>query len=298
MIKKIASVLCLVSLGLAPLAWAEPIAFEQASNVCGLAGVEVGANMDYSYQKVEKEGLPKTENTLMDVPVFVRVGLPIMEAKVSMPYGTVKNKVTQAQNGDSESKDFSGVKNVGIMLKSALTLPVVSVGGGLDMTVPTGDPKKYLSEGLDVMPFVAAGVDAMVVKFNANVGFKYRGDYKVEGIKYDANTGQTTIDQGIKVKPGNATHYAVGLEVPAGDMLSLHAELVGDNYGAAAYDGNVLDGSGGRTMSVVPGIRLHAGPLKAKIAYSIPVEKKEDRPSYAPTADWRILAGLSLQFSL
>jgi hypothetical protein len=90
----------------------------------------------------------------------------------------------------------------------------------------------------------------------------------------------------------------VGLEIPAGDLLSLHAELVGDNYGAATYDGTLLDNSGGRTMSLVPGIRLHAGPFKAKIAYEIPLEKKEDRPIYAPTADWRILAGVSLQFSL
>jgi hypothetical protein len=295
--KKIASVLCMVSLGMTVAVGAEPISFEQASNVTGLAGIEVGANYDYAYTSFQKTGFSEVKQTMSDIPVFVRVGLPILEAKVTIPYGTAKNTVDDKIN-NPEDKNYSGMGDVGLMVKTGLSLPVVSLGAGLDMTFPTGDPKKLLGEGLNAMPFVAAGIDAMVLKINANVGFKYRGEYSVEGARFDAATNQVVVDQGIKLNPGDATHYAVGLEIPAGDVLSLHAELVGENYGAATYDGTLLDNSGGRTMSLVPGIRLHAGPLKAKFAYSIPLEKKEDRPVYAPTADWRILAGLSLQFSL
>jgi hypothetical protein len=53
-------------------------------------------------------------------------------------------------------------------------------------------------------------------------------------------------------------------------------------------------------MTFVPGIRLHAGPLKAKFGAEIPVTKNDDfrLSQNAPTADWRIIGGLSLQFSL
>ena len=295
--KRLAAILCVAGLGWSGLAVAEPIAFEQAANVTGLAGIEVGADANYAYTKVEKEGLPTTEQALMDVPVFVRVGLPILEAKVTVPYGTAKSTVQENAGVPAQDQNYSGLKNVGLMVKTSLSLPVVSLGIGLDATLPTGEPKKYLGEGLDVMPFVAAGIDAMVLKINANAGFQYRGDYSFSITGVDG-AGNPIIDQGVKIKPGNDVHYAVGLEIPAGDVLSLHAELLGDSYGNATMDGNVIDGSAGRTLAFAPGLRLHAGPFKAKVAYEIPLEKKADRPQYAPAADWRILAGVSLQFSL
>ncbi|NTV52167.1 MAG: hypothetical protein HGA76_04025 [Candidatus Firestonebacteria bacterium] len=295
--KRWAAAVCVAGLGLSGMAWAEPISFEQAANVTGLAGIEVGADVDYAYTKVEKEGLPKTEQAFMDVPVFVRVGLPVLEAKVTVPYGTAKSTVQDNLGKNSQDQNYSGLKNVGLMVKTALTLPVVSLGAGVDANFPTGDPKKYLGEGLDIQPFVAAGIDAMVLKIYANAGFQYRGDYTFSVTGFDAG-GNPIVDQGVKLKPGNDVRYAVGLEIPAGDVLSLHAELLGDKYGNAALDGNVIDNTAGSTLKLVPGIRLHAGPFKAKIAYEIPLEKKDDRPQYAPAADWRILAGVSLQFSL
>jgi hypothetical protein len=287
----------LTGLGLSGLAAAEPIAFEQAANVTGLAGIEVGADADYAYTKVEKEGLPTTEQAMTNIPVFVRIGLPILEAKVTVPYGSAKNTIQENQGNPAQDQNYSGLENVGLMVKTSLSLPVLSLGAGVDANFPTGDPKKYLGEGLDLQPFVAAGIDAMILKINANVGFTYRGDYSFTFTGIDAN-GNPQVDQGVKIKPGNDVRYAVGLEIPAGDVLSLHAELLGDSYGNSSMDGNAIDGSAGRTLSFVPGLRVHAGPFKAKLAYEIPLEKKDDRPQYAPVADWRILAGVSLQFSL
>jgi len=284
-------------LGLSGLAAAEPIAFEQAANVTGLAGLEVGADFDYSYVDFTKTGFSQTKQTMNEVPVFVRVGLPILEAKVTVPFGSAKSTYEDNVNRTSADQNYSGLKNVGLMVKTSLSLPVVSLGAGVDAQFPTGDPKKYLGEGLNLQPFVAAGIDAMVVKLNANVGFKYRGDYTFAVQGFDS-AGNPIIDQGVKLKPGNDVRYAVGLEIPAGDVLSIHAEVLGDSYGNATVDGNLIDNSGGRTLSFVPGLRLHAGPFKAKLAYEIPLEKKDDRPAYAPVADWRILAGVSLQFSL
>jgi hypothetical protein len=295
--KRLAAALCVAGLSLSGWAWAEPIAFEQAANVTGLAGIEVGADFDYAYTDFQKTGFAENKQTMNDVPVFVRVGLPILEAKVTVPYGSAKNTVQDNLGKTSQDQNYSGLENVGLMVKTALSLPVLSLGGGVNANFPTGDPNKYLGEGLDLQPFVAAGIDAMVIKINANAAFKYRGDYNFAVTSLDAN-GQPVVSQGVTLKPGNDVSYAVGLEIPAGDLISLHAELLGDSYSAATLGGNTLDNSGGRTLTLVPGIRLHAGPFKAKIAYEIPLEKKEDRPEYAPAADWRILAGVSLQFSL
>lgn len=278
------------SLLLPMVAGAEPIAFEQAANVTGMAGIEVGANVDYAYTKVESGGVTLSEQTLMDVPVFVRVGIPILEGLLTLPYGTVKNSVTD--------ESFSGVKDVGLMLKTGLlTLPMFSFALGLDTTLPTGDPLKLLGEGLNLNPFAAAGIDAGLLKLHANVGFRYRAEYAIDLVGVDSY-GNPVIDSGVKLKPGDAVNFAVGVEIPAGDMISLHAELVGANYGEVKLDGTAIPDSAGMTLSVVPGVRLHTGPLKVKLGAQIPLENKDKRPAYAPTSDWRVLGGLSLQFSL
>ncbi|MEW6517425.1 MAG: hypothetical protein AB1439_11040 [candidate division FCPU426 bacterium] len=277
------------------LAGAEPISFEQAANVTGMAGIEVGADVDYAYTKVESGGVTASEQTLTDIPVFVRAGIPILEAKLTLPYGTVKESVG--------NESFSGIKDIDVMLKTGLlTLPVFSFALGLDTTLPTGDPAKLLGEGLNLDPFVAVGVDAGVLKVHANLGYRYRAEYeiKIDTVTIDPVSGLPVItgDQGVKIKPGDAIHFAVGVEVPAGDMFSLHAELLAANYAEAKEAGAAVSGSSGTLLSVVPGVRMHAGPLKAKLGVEIPLSSKDDWPAYAPVADWRVLGGLSLQFSL
>ncbi len=282
--------LVVVGLLLPALAGAEPIAFEQAANVTGLAGIEVGANVDYAYTKVESGGITLAEQTLMDVPVFVRAGIPVLEGKLTLPYGTVKESVA--------NESFSGIKDIGVMLKTGLlTLPVFSFALGVDTTIPTGDPMKLLGEGLNLNPFLAAGIDAGLLKLHANVGYRYRAEYAIDTVTIDSS-GNLVVDSGVKLKPGDAVNFALGVEIPAGDMISLHAELLGANYGEVKMEGVSLPDTAGMTLSVVPGVRLHTGPLKAKLGVQIPLESKADRPSYAPTSDWRVLAGLSLQFSL
>ncbi len=269
------------------LSAAEPIAFEQAANVTGLAGIEAGLNVDYAYEKVEQGGVTLSEQTLLDVPVFVRVGIPVLEGKLTIPYGTLKSSVPGLAQ-----QDFSGLKDLGIMLKSCLLpTPIFSLALGVDTTFPTGDPMKYLGEGFNFDPFVAADVDVVLLKLHANLGYRYRAEYSVE-----VTAGGVT--NSVKVKPGDAMHYALGVEIPAGDMFSLHAELLGAGYGQVTESGIALPDSAGSVLSVVPGVRLKAGPLKAKLGVQIPLEAKDSRPLFAPTADWRVLGGLSVQFSL
>lgn len=296
--KKLSLLLCASLVALPGIAGAEPISFEQAANVTGLAGIEVGADFDYSYAKFTQEGVTLNEQTATDIPVFVRAGLPILEAKLTVPYGNVKNNVTAAQE-----QNYSGIRNVGLMVKTGLlTLPMFSLGLGLDTSFPTGDPKKYLGEGLDLNPFLAAGVDLSLIKLNANLGFQYRGEFTVSS---DVDANGVTIRPAYKVKPGDAFKYAVGVEIPAGPVFSLLAELQGAGYSEAKQtpDGGsaiAVPNSVGSTMTLVPGIRAHAGPVKAKLGVEIPITKSEAfrLSQNASTADWRVIGGLSLQFSL
>jgi hypothetical protein len=269
------------------VAGAEPIAFEQAANVTGLAGIEAGVDVDYSYTKVESGGITLSENTLMDVPVFVRAGFPFLEAKLTIPYSSAKIVAT----GGGSTESFSGLGDIGLMLKSnLLPLPVVSMTLGLETTFATGDPAKMLGEGQDFYPFVAADVDLSLLKLHANLGYQIRGEYEIE-----IGAGGPTPT--MKINPGDAFKYALGLDMPVG-MFSLNLELLGAGYASATADGVTVDDSAGNTMSIVPGARLYLGPFKAKLGVEIPLQAKDALPEFAPTADWRVLAGASLQFSL
>lgn len=297
--KKWMGLLCAVVVGMPVLAGAEPIAFEQAANVTGLAGVEVGVDFDYSSTKLMAGDVALSESQVSDLPVFVRAGIPVLEARVTVPYGvanTIKDSIT------NEEANYSGIRDVGLMLKTGLlSLPVFSVAFGLDTTFPTGDPTKYLGKGLDLNPFLAAGINAGLVKINANVGFEYRGEFTV---KPEIDASGVTLRPEYKVNPGDAFTYAVGVEVPAGDVFSLHAELLGAGYSEMkrTQDGTevAVPNSIGSTMTLVPGIRAHAGPFKAKVGVEIPVTKNEDfkLTQNSDQADLRVIAGASLQFSL
>jgi len=276
-------------LALPVLAGAETISFEQAANVTGLAGVEVGLDLDYSYEKVVSGGVELSENTLLDVPVFVRAGFPFLEGKLTIPYSSAKTAATAAAGGATES--FSGLGDVGLMLKSNL-LPLGPFSGtvGVEATFATGDPAKMLGEGQDFFPFVAADLDLALLKLHANLGYQVRGTYEVE-----VGAGGPTSK--VKLDPGDAFKYGLGLDLPVG-MFSLNLELLGAGYAATTADGVTIDDSAGSTMSLVPGARLNMGPFKAKLGVEIPLANKDNWPQYAPTSDWRVLAGVSLQFSL
>ncbi len=287
-------------LALAASAYAEPITFEQAANVTGLGGVEVGFDVDYAYTKFSQGDLTLAEQTKTDIPVFVRVGIPVLELKVTAPYGSVKTTVQDALA--SEEQSFNGFRNVGVMVKtSLLSLPMLSLGLGLDTLFPNTDALQYVREGLKVNPFVAAGVDLSFVKLNANLGFQYRGEFTLRPEMDDS--GITLVPE-TSLKPGDAFTYAVGVEIPAGDVFSVLAEVRGAGYSEAkaTVDGTsiAVPNSAGATMTLVPGVRAKMGPVKAKLGVEIPVTRNEDfkLTQNAPQADWRVIAGASLQFSL
>lgn len=290
-------------LALTASAYAEPITFEQAANVTGLGGVEVGFNVDYSYTKFPDIAGITSDQSLMDVPVFVRVGIPVLEAKLTAPYGSVKSTAKDvATSGNVSEETFNGFRNIGLMVKTGLlNLSLFSLGLGVDTRFPNTDALQYVQEGLMLNPFVAAGVDLSVLKLHANVGFQYRGQFTIKPKLDDAGL---TLVPGYDVKPGDAFTFALAAEVPMGEVFSLLAELKGAGYSEAKVTESgttvAVPNSIGSSMTVVPGIRAHAGPLKAKVGVEIPVTKNEDlklTPN-GTQADWRVIAGASLQFSL
>ncbi len=284
--KKMLGIVCAVLVGLPVLVQAEPISFEQAANVTGLTGIEVGVEFDYSYEKIEEEGMSAVENSIMDIPVFIRLGFPVLEAKLTIPYGTVQSNVEAV--GD---ENYSGMRDLGIGLKTGLLgLPLFNLAAGLNFTLPTGDVEKYLGEGLNLYPFLAADLDIMIMKLHANLGYEYRGEYDKENLV-------GTVMEPVKVKPGDATHWALGIEIPTGDVFTLHAELKGTSYGEATSAGDLVENSKGNTMTFYPGISLKQGIFKAKIGYGIPLEDENDRPLYAERSDWRLLGSASLIFA-
>jgi len=217
--------MCAAVLGLAGLAGAEPITFEQAANVTGLTGIEAGFDFDYSYTKFTLGDIEVSDATVSSLPVFVRVGIPVLEAKLTVPYGVANTIKDMATN---EEQNYSGIQDVGVMLKTGiLSLPMFSLGFGIDTTFPTGDPTKYLGKGLDLNPFLAAGIDVGLFKLNANVGFEYRGEFTLKPV---IDASGITIRPETTVNPGDAFNYALGLEIPTGDVFSLHAELLGAGY--------------------------------------------------------------------
>lgn len=287
--KRFISFLAIVFLGSTSLAQAEPIAFEQAANVTGMAGFEVGTNVDYSYMKIEEAGLATLENTIMEVPIFIRAGIPVLEVKLELPYSSLQSSIAD--------QDASGIQEIGFMIKSGLlTLPVFSFALGVDTVFPIADPMLYLSEGLNLAPFAAVGLDLQVLKVHGNLSYRYRAQHTVD-IAYDPGTG-VVVTPGVELKPGDSVNFAAGLEIPAGEMITIHAELLVASYGEVNLDGVTLADSAGMVLSLVPGIRLKAGPLKAKLGFQIPLESKDDRPAYAPIADWRVLAGLSFMLGI
>ncbi len=280
-------------MGLPLVGYSEPISFEQAANVTGLAGIQVGFDFDYSYEKIQEEGVQTAiESKLTEIPIFVRIGLPILEIKLSTPYGDMQNNIDTVG-----VKDFSGIKNIGLGLKTPLLpLPIFTLAVGLQTNFPTADPVYYIfGDGLAIDPYLAADLDLMLLKLHANVGYQYRAGYQINADLYNQTvTGDVTLD------PGDAIHFALGAEIPATSLFFINLELLGTQYGVSKLDGLDVTESAGRTFSIVPGIRLQKGIFKAKFGVVIPLEPKADRPEfgYAPRSDWKIIAGASLLFGL
>jgi hypothetical protein len=287
--KTMLSLAALISL-IPSLALAETIMFEQAQPVTGLAGIEVGAYYDYSYTKLE-DGSLTSETTVSDIPLFVRIGLAFLEAKLEFPYSNVES-VQKAGGVDLSNIQGTGLSDVKCMLKiPLLPLPIVFLSGGLNFVIPAGDPSKLLSAGTDITPFLAADFDLALLKLHGNLGYAFRGKYTP-----DYGGGKTEIT------PGNAFLYGLGAELPLGDLLSLNAEIIGTQTGTVTQDGVTVDGSSGSAAMFYPGARLKAGPFKAKIALGIPLSQFSlTSAQFVPAgsaADWRVVVGASLQFGL
>lgn len=290
--KKSMGLLAVVLMSLPMIGQAEPISFEQAANVTGMTGIQIGFDYECSYEKFEQDGVQTIENNLTNIPIFVRFGFPVLEIKLSTPYGDLKDNIDSA-----EDKDFSGIRNIGLGLKTPLLpLPVFTLATGLNTSFPTADPQYYIfGEGLKLEPFLAADLDIMIMKLHANIAYEYRSGYKVDIDPFNLGaSGELTLE------PGDAIKFAFGAEISTGTLFHLHLELIGTQYGTIKFDGSEIPDSAGRTMSLVPGIRLQKGPFKAKFGVVIPVDEKDDRPKfgYAPRSDWKIITGASLLFGL
>jgi hypothetical protein len=293
MMKRLSMLVCVLLVGIPVLVQAEPISFDQAANVTGMTGIELGAEFDYSYEKIEEQGAAAVESTVNDIPIFLRLGFPVLEAKITVPYGSVKSNVQAAQD-----ENYSGMKDIGVGIKTGLLgLPIFNVALGVNMNFPTGEVEQYLGEGFNFYPYLAADLDIMIAILHANVGWEYRGEYdKNTQVGLDANNDP--VYEPVKLNPGDATHWRLGAEVPTGgDVFTIHAELLGSTYGEVTSAGDAVQNSKGQTMTFIPGISLKKGYFKAKIGYAIPLEVQEDRPTAAERFDWRIIGGVSLCFA-
>ncbi|NTV52528.1 MAG: hypothetical protein HGA76_05900 [Candidatus Firestonebacteria bacterium] len=273
-------------------AGAEPLAFEQAANVTGKGGVEIGANFDYAYTRLENPGIGSTFNqTYLDIPVFIRLGISALEAQVTVPYGMVRNNY----NALIQDQNSTGWENTEFLLKSNfIQLPFFNFAIGLNTLFPTGYVSHDLDNGLNLTPFVAADIDLIMVRLHGNLGYQFSGQHNTttDPVTHQ-NISETTF------RPGNATYWALGLEFPLGsDLVSFNAELLGTKYGPAQFNGSDLESSPGTTLSFVPGFQFLALPFKAKLGLELPLERRSDRPEVLPRGDWRVLGGVSLQFSM
>jgi hypothetical protein len=270
---------------------AEPISFEQAANVTGKCGLEFGVNFDYSVASLDNQGLGTTFNqTYLELPVYIRAGISAIEAQLTVPFASVRNNY----NSLTEDQTFTGLENIGLMVKSNfIQSPFFNLAVGFNTLFPTGDVSRNLGEGLNFTPFAAADIDLRILRLHGNLGYQFSGQYNVTT---DPVTHQNISE--TQVKPGNATYWALGLELPMGEILSLNGELLGTKYGPAQFNGSDLESSPGTTVSFIPGIRLMSLPFKAMLGLELPLERRSDRPVALPRGDWRLIGGVSLQFSL
>lgn len=281
----------LVWLLLAPApALAEPIAFEQAANVTGKGGIELGAAASYAWGDFEEQGVGTTvEKSIFEVPMFVRLGISAIEGRVRVPYGNVKSNV----NSESGEVNYSGIRDVEVMLKFWLIQSrVFNLSAGADSTFPTAEPSKYLGQGLALQPFAALGLDFRVLRLHGKVGYQFNASSTTTT---DPVTNEP-VDN-VSLEPGDGFDWAAGVEVPFAGVFSAHAELLGKSFSELRFDGGLLPDTAGATMAFVPGLRLTALPFKAKLGLSIPVKNENNQTTASPRSQWTVLAGVSLQFS-
>jgi len=271
---------------------AEPIAMEQAPNVTGRGGFEVGANVTYDWSSIEQQGIGTTvDKSIFEVPLFVRVGISAFEGLITVPYGNVR---TNVDDGSGEI-NFSGIRDIGLLIKAWLMQSQVFNGSvGVSATFPTAEPGKYLGQGLSTMPFAALGLDLRSVRIHGTLGYQVT-------TKYDVTTNPATNEtvRNVTLQPGNAFNWALGLEVPipSSPLFSFHTELLGTNFGELKLDGNALPDSSGATLALVPGVRLTALPIKAKVGVAIPIQNEGNNTTASPRSNWKVLAGVSFQLS-
>ncbi len=257
---------------------AEPLAFEQAANVTGAAGIEVDVNASY-YGEADWYSV--------ELPLSIRAGMPYLEGEVTVPF----HFQTEAEH--------SGMADLGVMLKSAfLALPGFTLAAGLDSSLPTGEKDKYLRGGLQLDPFLAADINAQVMIIHANFGYRYYGEYPYGNMQVtvEDSAGNIIAVEDFKVKPGDVLHLALGAELPVGDVVSLHTDLLAARIQDYSFMGRVVTNSAETIFTLAAGVRVHTGPFKALLGVEVPLQ--DESSYYGSYHDWRLLAGVGVLFGL
>jgi len=274
------SILVLAALLLGFPCWtnAEPLSFEQAANVTGSnGGFELGGGASYGYQRLRQEG-DLAARYVSDFPIFMRLGFTGFEFNASVPYSSLSSTI--------EESDVRGFRDVGVGLKlNTLIFPALLLGVGVNGSIPTvAEGNLLFGEGAAVNPFAAFDILTSNWLFHVFFGYNFQFQYQ------RAAEGQDTT---VTFRPGNQWQYGVGTEIGILNELWLLAELSGTYYGEARSAGDFLPGSQGNVWSVYPGLRLQVTPLKVKAGVEIPLRSAEDRPTFVPTYDWRVLGTVS-----
>jgi|GEM_PF-2634788 len=272
----------LKSLGIATLVWlvivpsySEPLILQSAKNVYGEKSGEIGIDVNYSYDEWT-EPVTNTAFSRKEAIIGLQSKYGIsddFELSLFVPYLSWKQKgFTDTENNGlgviivAEKYNFYNTEN------STWTNAF-----GINLELPTGDPKKELGRGLNIDITAASGMKLWVFDINVNVGYKV--------------TFQYTNKNFVVIDTGDILEYGLAIEYPMNDRITFIGEAIGNTFGDYTADGNAVAGTGGTSIDVVPGLRVNLKNMKLKAGVAFSVGGIASRPYM-----WRLVLGQSFLF--
>lgn len=283
---------------------AEPILIEPTVEKREHTSFKISIGFDYALEQRDELGTEKlSDYSSLLVPVGLQLGLPGINIDWLFPYQQFEAEVEDEEriSGKVEAMPWFGA---GIKA-NIITNDTLALAGGLSTRFTTVDQEAYLfNEGVSIKPHLSADLFVEKLTLHTMVGYEYRSSYMINWT-YNPIAEKEIGDQ-MRVKPGNAIHFGIGAEYQIISELALLLEFVGAHYADVVLGDSedilVTDmtwpESGGMTLAIVPGVSFSTGNIKINCGVSYPLDSKENRPSYAPHHDLRLIANASYQFGL
>jgi hypothetical protein len=267
--------------------YSQPLTLEQGPNVLKAFQFEFGLEGSYAYDNWTDVGIPNIEYTrrFTTVSIFGRYATDDQtEVIFNLPYKLLSGSTTGSPD---DSANGLGMITLGgkYFVISESNMPSLALGIILDL--PTGDPKKVLSEGKwggSLGEGLNVGVSIIATKkiiepfsISLNASAKYRGKY-------------TNINDAV-VTPSPLFGASAEAELNLGG-LSIIAEVYGTTFGKYKVGDLEVEGSAGNTFNTVYGVRYNVGNIKAKAGVDLSVGGATFRPY-----NYKIFGGVSFVFS-